>query len=121
MGSTGTGNFSDYPGSSSSDGKTGGKSGQDLCSQAFSTALEDIERSDYYLRHQKLPSAGTEVYVQKQKRLVVTTKDNVVIGHLPTKYNYLAGCMEGGLNFQGLVTNAASSPISKIIVDIAPA
>jgi len=55
MGSTGTGNFSDYSENqkenkgenSSGSHETGGRSGSDKCLRAFTTKLEEVANSDY--------------------------------------------------------------------------
>ena len=47
MGSTGSGNFSDYPGNGNAvKGVTGGESGVNACERAFKTRLEDVATSD---------------------------------------------------------------------------
>jgi hypothetical protein len=125
MGSSGSGRISDYPGSSSSS-KAGGPDGskndgaQDRCAKAFSARLEDVEQSEYYQAHGKMPPIGTTLEVAQRKRLVAQTTDGKTIGNLPTSFNYLASCMKDGWIYVGTVLSIASGPpVATISVDFA--
>ena len=120
MGSTGTGRFTDYSGSKGSN-QQGGSSGENLCDQAFSAGLEEIERSDYYRDHKELPSVDTQLTVVLRGRLTVVTEKGEILGYLPTSYNYLAGCIKMGQTYVAVVTLTSSDPVLKIQVDVAPA
>jgi len=78
MGSSGSGKISDYPGSSPS-GDSGGEGGggnagaEDRCAKAFSARLEDVEQSEYYRNHGRIPPVGTQVEVAMRKRPVAQT------------------------------------------------
>jgi len=138
MGSTGTGNFTDYSnnltkqgstssgsGSSTSSGGSsassgGGSSGEDRCEKAFTAVLEEVERCSYYRQNSSLPVNGTAVTVRMQGRIVVETNEGELIGYLPTQYNYLAICIQNGLSYAGIVTSTSNIPISVVKVDIAP-
>lgn len=122
MGSTGSGNFSDYskrPPKSAND-KSGGGSGEDQCLRAFSTDLEDIESCEYFVRNNNVPPVGTEVTVVLDKRLCVQDLKGVVIGYLPTRYNYLAGCMDEGHSYSGRVSESGLGVLAYVRVDIHP-
>ena len=125
MGSSGSGKISDYPGSSSS-GKSGGEGGgsnagpDDRCSKAFSARLEDVEQSEYYRKHGKIPPIGTQVEVAMRKRPVAQTTAGESIGNLPTSFNYLASCMKEGWVYIGVVQSVNSGPpVAAIQVDFA--
>lgn len=115
MGSSGSGSFSDYSGSnrqSSSGGSSGGSSGDDICRRAFSTSLEDVAQYAYFTNTSNVPPAGTILSIVVATRLIAVDQNGVHVGALPTKYNYLLGCMTNGNSYTGLVTfsQAGSSP-----------
>lgn len=121
MGSSGTGRFTDYPGSggtSSKGGKQGGSSGEDGCKKPISEQLEDVGRCDYFKTHKAVPKAGTPVAVVQDKRIAVTTVKGEVIGYLPTKYNYLAGCLAAGYKYGGTVATSKDTPVPAVLVDL---
>jgi hypothetical protein len=132
MGSSGTGRFTDYSGSSeksqddaskgqasTGSGPTGGSSGTDRCAQVFTTDLEDVARSAYFAADGRLPPTGTAVDVQLSGRLIASVGE-VELGYLPTQYNYLAGCMKRGFSYAGTVTATRMTPTPSVTVDIAP-
>lgn len=90
MGSTGTGNFSDYKNFSRAiKGITGADDSEDKCALAFSTFIEDVDTCEYYSKKGTLPAVGTEVCIDFKVRLVVKSNDGLIIGYLPTKYRQL--------------------------------
>ena len=91
MGSTGTGNFSDYKNYPKAiKGVTGADDSEDKCALAFKV------------------------------RLLVKSNEGLIIGYLPTKYNYLRNCILKGFTYTGVVSNASSTPINTVVVDITP-
>lgn len=120
MGSSGTGHFSDYSGSSRKSDGSGGVSGEDKCGKAFSTDLEEVERVSYYRTHGSVPPLQTEIQVIFEKRLAVATVDGEIVGYLPTSYNYLRACLEEGFSYVGIIRSSAVLPLPRIAVDIAP-
>lgn len=121
MGSTGSGNFSDYkkfPGAIK--GVTGADDSEDKCALAFSSLIEDVDTCEYYRIKGTLPAVGTEVYIDFKVRLVVKSNDGLIIGYLPTKYNYLRNCIMKGFTYTGVVSSASSTPINTVVVDITP-
>lgn len=121
MGSTGTGNFSDYKNFSRAiKGITGAEDSEDKCALAFSTFIEDVDTCEYYSKKGTLPAVGTEVCIDFKVRLVVKSNDGLIIGYLPTKYNYLRYCIVKGFAYTGVVSNVSSTPINTVIVDITP-
>lgn len=121
MGSSGTDNFSDYSNYPRAiKGVTGAVDSEDKCALAFSTLIEDVDTCEYYSKKGVLPAVGTEVYVDFKVRLVVKSNDGLIIGYLPTKYNYLRYCIVKGFTYTGVVSNASSTPINTVIVDITP-
>ena len=121
MGSSGTGNFSDYLNFQGAiKGVTGGVDSEDKCTLAFSTLIEDVDTCEYYSKKGTLPSVGTEVFVEFKFRLLVKSNDGLIIGYLPTKYNYLRHCIVKGFTYTGVVSVASSTPINTVVVDITP-
>ena len=121
MGSSGPGNFSDYSNYPRAiKGVTGAVDSEDKCALAFSTLIEDVDTCEYYSKKGMLPGVGTEVYVDFKVRLVVKSNDGLIIGYLPTKYNYLRNCIVKGFTYTGVVSVASSTPINTVVVDITP-
>lgn len=121
MGSSGTDNFSDYSNYPRAiKGVTGAVDSEDKCALAFSTLVEDVDTCEYYSKKGMLPGVGTEVYVDFKVRLVVKSNDGLIIGYLPTKYNYLRHCIVKGFTYTGVVSVASSTPINTVVVDITP-
>jgi len=122
MGSTGTGKFTDYPGSKPKQNGdlTGGSSGIDECARAFSSRLEDVSACTYFTTTANIPPIGTSVELYFDKRIIVRTLDGIDLGYLPTKFNYLKICMDGGYIYQGFVRLSALGAIPVIEIDIAP-
>ena len=121
MGSSGPGNFSDYSNYPRAiKGVTGGVDSEDKCALAFSTLVEDVDTCEYYSKTGMLPGVGTEVYVDFKVRLVVKSNDGLIIGYLPTKYNYLRNCIVKGFTYTGVVSNVSLTPINTVRVDITP-
>ncbi len=119
MGSTGSGNFSDYQGYSGNNPKQGGISEEDVCEKAFRTELEDVDTSDYYIKNNDLPIVNSGVFISFNGQRIVALVNNQEIGNLPTKYNYLRRCMESH-TYSGIVSNTSTEPINSIIINISP-
>lgn len=118
MGSTGSGNFSDYK---RNIGKAdqGGDSGNDRCSKAFNSSLEEVQTCQYFTTHGVVPPIGTEVNVNFiSPRLAVTDSNGLCIGYLPTSFNYLKTCMDDNFNYEGIVSSSSNNPLPFVSVDI---
>lgn len=124
MGSTGSGSFSDYPGSRPKEGGQGdgggGASGDDRCTRAFSCALEEVEQCDYFAANGGVPPVNTALSIVLRSRLFAVDASNQSVGALPTGFNYLADCMAAGFVYEGRVLASASTPVASISVDFAP-
>jgi hypothetical protein len=118
MGSRGSGRLTDYPGSGKSNGKTGGDGGAggsappqiDRCARAISANLEDVEQSAYFKAHKASPPKDTRLQIAHKKRLVAQTDTGEVVGNLPTRFNYLAACIQDGYSYTGYVRNSGNGP-----------
>lgn len=108
MGSTGSGSFTDYPGGSGSD---------DQCYRAFAAALEDVEHGAYFKARAAVPPVGTVLALAHQKRIVAVTEAGEVVGSLPIRLNYLAGCLRQGYTYTGHVLEARSGPVVVVLAD----
>lgn len=140
MGSSGTGRFTDYPGTPSGSSKTGsgngsGEGGQsgdgggvsktDQCLRVIeNVALEEVARSAYFNAHKSLPPTGTAVAVRSSLvggRIAVETIPALeLVGLLPTEYNYLLQCMKQGYKYPGKVVSTTSKPVPVVRVDLEP-
>ncbi len=140
MGSSGTNTFTDYPGSSGgrpgdkgsggkgsggggSGGGGGGTGGKpDKCDVTLTDlALEDVALSAYFTEQKKLPPEKTKVRVKDKLvggRVAVETEGGVVIGNVPTAYNYLRQCISQGWAYKGKVSSSSSGKIPKVRVDL---
>lgn len=117
MGSSGSGNFSDYPGSKAKEiagngtGVTGGTSGVDRCKQAFHVVLDDVGNSDRYSQHKTVPAIGDQLSILfDKKRVFAVDVNGVKVGALPTALNYLVACLEDGVTYVGLVRTSEIAP-----------
>lgn len=125
MGSTGSGRFTDYSGfgkSSSGSGSggtggAGGSSGVDQCEQAFSCTLEEVAQCPYYEENEELPNEGETLRIGLEGRLVAVDEGGLVVGALPTSFNYIAACIEDGYDYVGVVTSANEAPVPSVSVD----
>ena len=122
MGSTGSGRFSDYPGSGRG-GEGGSGSGsedevqQDRCTRAFTANLQDVEHSQYYVRTSALPPVGTQLTIELRKRVAAVDAAGNSVGSLPTPFNYLADCLTAGFRYAGVVTASSAGPSAIVKVD----
>ena len=121
MGSTGSGNFSDYKQSQPKNNQ-GGESGEDKCGKAFSSKLEEVQNCQYYDNHDDVPPLETVVIIafNGQRLTVVDVNTNEEIGYLPTKFNFLKVCLDDGFNFTGVVSASSTEPFPSVSVDISP-
>ena len=121
MGSTGSGNFSDYPSNGNAvKGVTGGESGVNACERAFKTRLEDVASSDYYQKKGNVPPIGTSVIIAFATRIVALDDQGVIIGNLPTEYNYLMRCLEEGYQYEGEVIGSFTTPFPSVQIAVTP-
>lgn len=134
MGSSGTGKFTDYPGTPSGSSKTGsgtgngdsgGASKTDQCLRLIeNVALEEVARFEYFITHKIIPPTGTAVAVRSSlvggRIGVETLPASELVGLLPTEYNYLLQCMKQGYKYLGKVVSAKSKPIPVVRVDLEP-
>lgn len=124
MGSTGSGNFSDYSGrtgqSGNGSGASGGSSGGDQCGQAFTVGLEDVGDYDYFTARGEVPAQGTVLEIILSTRVVAVTGDGLVVGALPTSRNYIAACLGDGYSYTGVVRSSSLEGMPQVQVDIVP-
>ncbi|WKD29622.1 hypothetical protein NDQ72_06680 [Halomonas sp. KG2] len=124
MGSSGSGRFSDYPGTKTREvdgdgtGVAGGTSGVDKCQQAFQVLLEDVGNSDFYSKFSNVPAIGDQLVIRFDKsRVFALDVNGVKVGALPTSFNYLVECMEDGVSYVGVVSSSAVSPVPTVAAD----
>jgi len=125
MGSTGSGRFTDYSGAkttatTSGSGGGGGSSGSDRCQQAFSCTLEEVAQCDYFVQTGSVPPVGSPLTLALQRRLFAKAADGHNVGALPTSFNYLAACIESGVNYAGVVRVSSNAPVPSVTVDFTP-
>lgn len=122
MGSSGSGRFSDYSGTTSSSGGgagSGGSSGTDQCRQAISVEFEEVAQCDFFASSGNVPPTGTELTLRHDSRIVAVDGSGLRVGVLPTRYNYLAGCLRDGINYSGIVVSSSLVPVPRISADFA--
>lgn len=122
MGSSGSGNFSDYSGSSAprgtgAEGAGGGGSGVDKCKQAFSTLLEEVALCDFYTTTGSVPAVGQQLTIVFERRIFAVDQNGTKVGALPTAFNYLAACLRAGVGYTGVVKSSALKPIPTVEAD----
>lgn len=127
MGSSGSGHFSDYPGTKAKEvagdgaGVAGGASGVDKCKQAFTTLLEDVSQCGFYSQFKKVPATGAQLgIVFDKKRIFAVDANGAKVGALPTALNYLAGCLASGITYVGVVKSSAEKPLPIVEADFGP-
>lgn len=110
---------------SSSGGGGGEDATYDRCRMHLrDVILDEVARCDYFRVYKTVPVAGTVVAVRgiidpAVGRIVVySISDNVVIGYLPSKYNYIRACMADGFSYTGKVISSSISPIPRVYVDL---
>lgn len=121
MGSTGPGTLSDYPGyAKARRGVVGDSDLIDQCEKAVNTELEDVATSDYYKSQGLVPPVDTTVFIKQVFRIVAVDENGVIIGNLPTKYNYLLGCLEDGYVYEGQVSVSHDTPLPYVEIAVTP-
>jgi len=131
MGSSGTNSFSDYPGSrggsafgeqetatsGQANSSGSGAPGQsNSCERIINHALlEDVSRCQYFKTHQKVPPAGTDVYLSDNleggRLAVACAATGLTIGYLPTMHNDLFFCMQNGYAYRGRIISSSPKPV----------
>lgn len=127
MGSSGSGHFSDYPGTKAKDvagsgtGIEGGASGVDKCKQAFHVLLDDVGNSDFYSQFKNVPAVGDQLGILfDKKRVFAVDVNGVKVGALPTSFNYLVTCLANGVSYVGIVSSSSISPVPTVDADFVP-
>ncbi len=121
MGSTGSGHFTDYPGNANAiKGVTGGEGGINECERAVITYLEDVATSDYFQKTATVPPKGTSVVIAFATRIVAIDDKGVIIGNLPTEYNYLLRCLKDGYQYEGQVDSSNTAPLPSVQIAVTP-
>lgn len=126
MGSSGTGRLTDYSGffggqkPSPSKGMQGPSGPIDRCALAFSTELEDVLTSEYYTKLKTIPAKGEHITIAIKYRIVVIANNGLVVGNLPTRYNYLYECINDGFVYQGVVEESEAGILPLVIVAVTP-
>jgi hypothetical protein len=131
MGSSGTGKFTDYPGTPRGSAKKRSESGAppsldeqgDECERRLENiALEEVDRCDYFKAHTALPPAGMDVRIRSAlvggRIGVEVIASQEVLGLLPTQFNYLLQCMKQGYRYAGQVKSAKLRPVAVVRVDL---
>jgi hypothetical protein len=137
MGSTGTGSFTDYPGSQGgrpgkngggggaggSGGSGGGKMPNDRCSIDLNgVSLQEVAICAYYKEHESPPPKKSRVRVRKKllggRIAVELHSTSEAVGLLPTKYNYIVACMKQGWEYTGNVVESTAAKLPKVIVNL---
>ena len=125
MGSSGYGKFGNYKensNNSSEDSESFIGEGGVKCPIILPTIrLEDVQTSEYFKERQNLPYIDNSVHLSKElffgRLVVVDTDSNLIIGNLPTFYNYLINCIEQN-DYIGSIVSTGMEPIPFVVVDL---
>ena len=121
MGSTGSGHLSDYSDYKNAvAGVTGGKDSIYICDRGVATSLEDVATSDYFKTHGMVPPKGTTITISFNTRVVAVDDNGMIVGNLPTSYNYILECIEEGYQYEGEVTESHSVPLPSVSIAVTP-
>lgn len=129
MESSSSGHFEDYSTSPQRNSGTatgnGGASEDNRCALKLETVrLEEIEKADYFKRHNGVPKNGIAVKLRTEltegRLTVETTKEEESVGFLPTQFNYLLACLRDGWSYSGQITASTAQPVPKILVTLNP-
>src|SRR5690625_1930075 len=113
MGSTGMGRFKDF--------KPSGN--EDRCLEDLeNVSLEDVGRMPYYEKFKEMPPMMIEVLVLNDlyngRIAIQSIDDELIIGLLPSKYNYLLSCLKKGFKYEGHVIFSINNPIPRVMVNL---
>lgn len=128
MGSTGKGEFGNYPhltDNQKQEGLSGGFAFSGLaesCPESITVCrLEDICQCDYYATYKTVPSKGELVYIDKtihSGRIVVCLKSsNMIIGNLPSVYNKDILCFQQN-DYEGEIDGSGLFPVPNIVISV---
>jgi hypothetical protein len=119
MGSTGSGSFTDYSGAQNPKGSSGsgGSSGVDPCSQAFSCKLQEVAQCDYVKKHGAPPPIRAELSLMLNGRIFAIDASGTTVGALPTSHNYLAACLSACFKYVGVVTASTANALPSVSAD----
>lgn len=127
MGSTGTGNFSDYSntsgGASPGGGSVGGREAVGIsCDADIDVDLQEVATSQYFAARNAVPPPDTVVRVKPSlvgRRIGVETSDTgEVVGVLPTDHNYLLRCLADDYAYAGRVSLSLDAPFPRVRVEL---
>lgn len=119
MDSRGGDRFSDYNDYSSDVGnEPSGKDGSavDRCKLTEQIVVEEVESCEYFNRLKGVPPAKEAISLIVGARLSVISGNGMVIGYLPTQFNFLRACMETGHNYSGVVSSSEIEPIVQVTI-----
>jgi hypothetical protein len=89
MGTTGANRLTDYG--------TDTSIKEDSCGKNFQCFLEDAENCEFFLQNQTIPNINDDITIgfnPSSNRLCATmVSGGLVIGYLPTEYNYIQRCV----------------------------
>lgn len=89
------------------------------CSQVFSTFLTDVNA--YVRRHESVPAVHTVLAIKLvNDKLVAVDNSGNELGYLPSRYSYLADCIEHGYSFTGKIIASSLTPFVSVIIDVTP-
>ena len=138
MESTTSGSYRDYPPANrppkkqSLGASTGGgaKSGDakdrgNICANPITEVdLEEVARCDHFQQKAGTPAANTRIQVRDVlvdgRVAVETTAGSIVVGFLPTSFNYVRKCLADGFRYAGTVVSSAGKPVPVVVVTLKP-
>ena len=128
MGSTGKGEFGNYPHLTDNQKQEGSGGGfifgglSESCPESINLCMvEYIFKCDYYVTYKSVPSKGELVYIDKtihSGRIVVCLKSsNMIIGNLPSVYNKDILCFQQN-DYEGEIDGSGLFPVPNIVISV---
>ncbi|MHC1735252.1 MAG: hypothetical protein AB9921_06220 [Erysipelotrichaceae bacterium] len=128
MGSSGRGEFGNYKVGKNGIGSSGGEDGQDgsgngkeCPTNIEGILLEDVGTCEYFKTTGSLPGVGKSIFVDSKTKdgriVVIDLSSSMVLGNLPTRYNYLIECISV-IHYVGTIGISGLKPMPHVVVEI---
>ncbi|PST20744.1 hypothetical protein C7U60_15110 [Mesorhizobium plurifarium] len=82
--------------------------------------MEEVGQCDFFVTNNTVPAADTVLSIVFEGRIFAVTENGKKVGALPTKFNYLAGCLKEGITYAGIVTDSGLQPFPFVAADFTP-
>jgi hypothetical protein len=118
------GHFEDYERTTADEANDRARAADRCLQPVGDVTLEEVERCAYFRTHGGVPPEGSDVGVVREdasgRPAAALASNDEVIGLLPTRWNYLAGCLAQGYAYEGVITVAEGGNPAVVVVTLAP-